>query len=71
MNELLAEYKHLIDFKDKMQKNNFKYVEKYLSYEKRKNRDGWEEGCIAFLKDAISIQKELIKVIQQNRILFG
>ncbi|PEV64116.1 hypothetical protein [Bacillus thuringiensis] len=71
MNELLAEYKNLIDFKDNMQKNNFKFVERYLRDEKRKNRDGWEEGCIAFLRGAISVQKELIKVIQQNRMLFG
>ncbi|EOO11330.1 hypothetical protein [Bacillus cereus] len=70
MNELLAEYKHLIDFKDKMQKSNYKFVENYLRYQKRKNRDGWEGDCIEFLKGAISIQKDLIKIIQQNKLLF-
>ncbi|MEC0031036.1 hypothetical protein P4L24_24650 [Bacillus cereus] len=71
MNKLLAEYKHLIDFKDKMQKNNFKFVEGYLKFQKRKNREGWEDDCIDFLKDAITLQNELLVNIKQQRVIFG
>ncbi|MEB9469450.1 hypothetical protein P4J10_22935 [Bacillus cereus] len=71
MNKLLAEYKHLIDFKDRMQKNNFKFVEGYLKFQKRKNREGWEDDCIDFLKDAITLQNELLVNIKQQRVIFG
>lgn len=71
MNKLLAEYKHLIDFKDRMQKNNFKFVEGYLKFQKRKNREGWEDDCIEFLKDAITLQNELLVNIKKQRVIFG
>lgn len=60
MNSLLAQYKHLIDFDDKMQKSNFKFCEKYLSFQQRKNRDGWEQDCVEFLTDAIDLQQVLL-----------
>lgn len=71
MNKLLAEYKHLIDFKDRMQKNNFKFVEGYLKFQKRKNHEGWEDDCIEFLKDAITLQNELLVNIKKQRVIFG
>ncbi|PES54467.1 hypothetical protein [Bacillus thuringiensis] len=71
MNKLLAEYKHLIDFQDRMQKSNFKFVEGYLKFQKRKNREGWEDDCIEFLKDAITLQNELLVNIRTQRVIFG
>ncbi|MGH0950755.1 hypothetical protein [Bacillus mycoides] len=71
MNKLLAEYKHLIDFQDRMQKSNFKFVEGYLKFQKRKNREGWEDDCIEFLKDAITLQNELLVNIRKQRVIFG
>ncbi|PED16343.1 hypothetical protein CON01_00405 [Bacillus thuringiensis] len=71
MNKLLAEYKHLIDFQDRMQKSNFKFVECYLKFQKRKNREGWEDDCVEFLKDAITLQNELLVNIRKQRVIFG
>ena len=59
VNELLSNYKHLIDFNDKMQKSNFKFVKSYVSYQERKNKD-WENDCVAFLTDAIDLQNKLL-----------
>lgn len=66
MNSLLAQYKHLIDFDDKMQKSNFKFVEKYISFQQRKNRKGWEQDCVEFLTDAIDLQNTLLLHIKNE-----
>lgn len=67
VNELLANYKHLIDFEDKMQKSNFKFVKSYISFQERKNKD-WELDCVAFLIDAIDLQKKLLMNIRKYTI---
>lgn len=70
MNELLAKYKSLVDFEDKMQKSNMKFVDSYLSFHRRKNRDGWEQDCIEFLKGAISCQESLLANIRDFQIKY-
>jgi hypothetical protein len=70
MNKLLNDYKLLIDFEDKMQKDNYKFVEKYIKYQVRKNRLDWEQDCLEFLKDAIDLQKVLLKNIKNHMELF-
>ncbi|AGI11917.1 hypothetical protein X915_gp087 [Bacillus phage vB_BanS-Tsamsa] len=60
INVLLGKYKHLIDFEDNMQKNNYKWVEGYIRFQKRKNRAGWEDDCIELLVDAIDLQMEFL-----------
>lgn len=67
MNELLAEYKHLINFDDKMQKSNFKFVETYLKFYSRKKRAGWEQDCVEFLKGAIDLQKHFLANLKKMR----
>lgn len=57
---LLMEYKRHIDFTNRMQRNNYKFVESYIRFQKRKYPDFWEEECISFLEDAIDLQKTLI-----------
>lgn len=71
MNELLAKYKHLIDYSDKMQKSNLKFVQGYLNYQKRKNIGGWEQECVEFLKGAIQLQEELLLNIKKAKAIFG
>ena len=70
ISELLTKYKHLIDPNDKMQKNNLKFVEGYIGYQKRKNRDGWEQDCIEFLQDAIIVQEKLLLDIRLTKAKF-
>lgn len=65
INNMLEQYRHLIDFEDNMQKNNFKFVEKYIGWQKRKNKN-WEKDCIEFLKDAIDLQKKLLNYIRKS-----
>ena len=55
INNLLNKYKQMIDFRDKMQKDNYKFVERYISYQIKKKRDGWERDCIDFLDGAIDV----------------
>ncbi|UUV47102.1 hypothetical protein [Bacillus phage vB_BanS-Thrax5] len=55
INDLLGTYKKIIDFNDKMQKDNYKFVERYISYQMKKNRQGWRRDCIDFLDDAIDV----------------
>lgn len=64
INVLLGKYKHLINFEDKMQKSNYKFVEGYIRFQKRKNREHWEYDCIRFLLGAIDLQKELLNNIE-------
>ncbi|MGG3987320.1 hypothetical protein [Bacillus smithii] len=71
MNDLLARYKHLIDFNDKMQKSNYRFVEGYLSFQKRKNHEDWEQDCIDFLKGAIKVQEDLLLNIRKAKAKFG
>ena len=66
--ELLEQYTHLIDPQDSMQKNNLKFVEKYIGWQKRKNVD-WENDCVAFLKDAIDLQTTLLNHIRKGSLL--
>ncbi|MEK3955769.1 hypothetical protein [Psychrobacillus sp. FSL K6-1464] len=56
---LLIDYKQLIDFTDSMQKNNFKFVHQYIQKRVKKQKEGWEEECESFLKDAIELQERL------------
>lgn len=58
--ELLIEYKNLINFDDSMEKNNFKFVTQYLKREKKKNPN-YEKDNILFLEDVIDIHKRYIK----------
>lgn len=71
MNELLEEYKLLVDFDDKMQKSNMKFVQIYLSYRSRKKQEGWEKDCTDFLVGAIESQKDLIKNINNYKMRYG
>ncbi|ERI09946.1 hypothetical protein HMPREF0083_01978 [Aneurinibacillus aneurinilyticus ATCC 12856] len=57
--KLLKEYKTHIDFMDTMQRNNYKFAENYIRFQKRKYPDFWEVDCISFLEDAIVLQKNL------------
>ena len=66
INSLLAQYKHFIDFDDKMQKSNFKFVEKYIAFQQRKNRKDWEQDCVDFLVDAIDLQNMLLSHIRNE-----
>lgn len=50
--QLLNRYKNLINFENKDQKNNFKWIESFLKYQKRKHP---EEDNRGFLLDAIAI----------------
>lgn len=70
MNTLLAKYRHLIDPKDKMQRSNLKFVEGYLAYQKRNNRDGWEKDCFDFLTDAIDLQEKLLLSIRVFKVKY-
>lgn len=67
MNELLMQYKNSLDFTDKMQKSNMKFVESYLKFQKRKKRPDWEQDCIEFLKGAIDLQNDFIRNVQKLR----
>lgn len=60
INVLLGKYKHLINFEDNMQKNNYKWVDGYIRFQKRKNRAGWEDDCIELLQGAINLQMEFL-----------
>lgn len=66
--ELLEQYKQLINFEDKMQKSNFKFVTMFLKYEKRKKKENWEQGCIEFLEDVIDIHKSKVLTIGTYKI---
>lgn len=66
--ELLDQYKQLINFEDKMQKSNFKFVTMFLKYEKRNKRENWEQGCIEFLEDVIDIHKSKVLTIGTYKI---
>lgn len=68
ISSLLAQYKHLIDLEDKMQKSNLKFVESYVSRQNKKNKNGWESDCIEFLADAIDLQKKLLERISSHRL---
>ena len=46
----LQEYKKLIDFSDSMQKNNYKFIERFVRKEKIS-----EDEMLRFLQDAIEI----------------
>lgn len=70
MKELLASYKHLVNFEDKMQKDNYKFVESYIGFYKRKNRPNWEEDCIDFLKGAIKLQEDMLLNIQNYKLKY-
>jgi hypothetical protein len=50
--KLLKEYKTYIDFTDTMQRNNYKFVENYIRFQKRKYPDFWEEDCVSFVISA-------------------
>lgn len=63
---LFYQYKCLIDFEDSMQKNNFKFVDKYLKYQQKK-KGNWETDCVTFLKDAIQLQEKLREQINMYR----
>lgn len=71
MNKLLSDYKHLINFEDKMQKSNYKFVENYIKFQSRKNRTGWEQDCIEFLNGAIDLQKGLLQNIRSHMAMFN
>lgn len=58
---LLNEYKQLINFNDKMQKGNYKFVNWYIQYYKKKKQNNWIEDCIEFLTDAIDLQHKVMK----------
>lgn len=60
INVLLGKYKHLINFDENMQKNNYKWVEGYIRFQKRKNHEGWEDDCIELLVGAIDLQMEFL-----------
>lgn len=53
---LIKEYKHLVNFEDKMEKNNFKFMEQYIKRQRRLNPD-YLEDCISFLTDLIDVHK--------------
>ncbi|WP_235496629.1 hypothetical protein [Aneurinibacillus migulanus] len=61
--KLLKEYKMHINFMDTMQRNNYKFVENYIRFQKRKYPDFWEVDCVSFLEDVIVLQKNLRKVM--------
>ena len=58
ISHLLGVYKQTIDFSDKMQKDNYKFVERYLSYQTR--RQGWRRDCVDFLDGAIDVQLKFL-----------
>lgn len=68
---LLNDYKELIDFTDSMQKNNYKFVHQYIQKRMKKRREGWEEECESFLRDAISLQKKLVQHQKKYYKRFG
>lgn len=60
ISHLLGVYKQTIDFSDKMQKDNYKFVNNYLSYQTRKKRQGWRRDCVDFLDGAIDVQLKFL-----------
>lgn len=60
INELLNHYKKLINFKDNMEKNNFKFVTQYVKREKRLNPN-YETDTISFLEDLIDVHTHYLK----------
>lgn len=52
---LLVEYKSLLNFKDKTQSDNLKFVEFYIRYTKKKDKENWIEKCCWFVREAISL----------------
>jgi hypothetical protein len=56
--ELLEQYKSLIDFGNKDEKNNFKWVEFFLRYQKKHHIE--EDNC-KFLSDAIDLHQKLFQ----------
>jgi len=70
LSHLLEQYKHLIDLNDNMQKSNLKFVEGYIGRQRIKNKD-WEKDCVEFLKDAIDLQKTLLRHIQRHSLLMN
>ncbi|MNN17247.1 hypothetical protein D3C81_1304280 [compost metagenome] len=52
VNSLLAKYKSLIDFSDQTQRNNYKTVESYIRYLKKKDS---EEEIVWFIQKTIDL----------------
>lgn len=50
--QLLLHYKGLINFEDKDQKNNFKWIDSFLKYQKRKHP---EEDNRGFMLETINL----------------
>jgi len=66
LNRLLR-YKMLTDFTDKMEKDNYKYVEKYISQQlKLKNT----EIALNFVDDAIDLLEKRIQYKKEHKIKF-
>lgn len=53
---LIETYKHLVNFQDNMEKNNFKFMEQYIKRQRRLNPH-YLEDCISFLTDLIDVHK--------------
>jgi hypothetical protein len=54
--ELLEQYRSLIDFGDKDEKNNFKWVESFLKNQKKRHP---EENNCTFLSTVIELHQKL------------
>ncbi|MBP1308794.1 hypothetical protein JOD82_001814 [Paenibacillus sp. 1182] len=54
---LLNQYKELIDFTDKTQKSNFKWVSSFLTYQNKKHPN---EDNESFMLDAIDVHKRYL-----------
>jgi hypothetical protein len=48
-----------------------KFVEGYIGYQKRKNRDDWEGDCVEFLAGAIEVQIDLLLEIRETKARFN
>lgn len=65
---LLIKYKHLIDFSEKMEKSNYKFVEQYVSKGLKRNEF---QDVGEFLVDAIELAEKWIDIKKQYRLKFN
>lgn len=53
LNDLLGQYKTSLDFSDKMQASNYKWINNAILYFQRKDKETWVEESVQLLEGAV------------------
>lgn len=54
LNQLLGLYRSLIQFEDKMESSNYKWVNSAILFYQRKDKESWIENSVELLEGAIA-----------------